>query len=157
MVASELNKKASQSMKSHFLKNLTHFKHSDYEQSLLVKEALLYIAILKLKIEALKREHEVSKILKREPLHHFQEVKVENIGERYQVKIKSLKGDDNKLVNILEAFEEMGLSVAQARVSCQDTFAMEAIVVSQSKDKMWSVDYMTQTLVKALDKPSGPM
>lgn len=74
---------------------------------------------------------------------------MEKIGEKFQVKIKSLKGDD-KLINILEAFEEMGLSVAQARASCQDAFVMEAIVVPQSKDKLWSVDDMTDTLVKAL-------
>lgn len=86
----------------------------------------------------------------------WQEVKVEKIGERFQVKIKSVKGENN-LVNILEAFEEMGLSVAQARASCLDSFAMEAIVAPQSKDKLWSVDDLTQTLVKALVKPSAPL
>ena len=74
---------------------------------------------------------------------------MEKIGEKFQVKIKSLKGED-KLINILEAFEEMGLSVAQARASCQDTFVMEAIFVSQSKAKLWSVYGMTDTLVRAL-------
>ncbi|KFK44772.1 hypothetical protein AALP_AA1G301000 [Arabis alpina] len=152
MVASEQKKRASQG-KPHFLKNLTPFKLSNHEQSIVIRETLLYIAILKLKIEALQREYEDFKILKRELLHPFQEVKVEKIGEKFQVKIESLKGE-NKLVNVLEAFEEMELSVAQARVSCQDSFSMEAIVVPQSKDKLWSVDDMTQTLVKALVKPS---
>ncbi|KAG2320679.1 hypothetical protein Bca4012_056288 [Brassica carinata] len=148
MVASEPKKKASQE-KTQFLNNLTHFKHSNHEQSMVSRDALLYIAMLKLKVEALKSKPEVVKIIKREPSHHFQEVKVEKIGEKFQVKIKSLKGE-NKLINILEAFEEMGLSVAQARASCQDTFAIDATVVPQSKDKLRSVDDMTQTLVKAL-------
>lgn len=81
---------------------------------------------------------------------------MEKIGERFQVKIRGPKRE-NTLVNILEAFEEMGLSVAQARASCQDSFSMEAIVVPQSKENLWSVDDMTQTLVKALVKPSGPL
>lgn len=81
---------------------------------------------------------------------------MEKIGENFQVKIKSLKGD-NKLVNILETFEEMGLSVAQARVTCRVSFDMEAIVVPQSKYKLWSVDDMIQTLVKSLVKPNGPL
>ncbi|CAH2034286.1 unnamed protein product [Thlaspi arvense] len=155
MVASEQKKSASQA-KLQFLRNLTRFKLSNHEQSMVTRETLLYIAVLKLKIEALQGEHEVFKIIKAEPLHQFQEVKVEKIGERFQVKINSLKGDD-KLVNILEAFEEMGLSVTQARASCRDIFAMEANVAPQCKEKMWSVDDITQTLVKALVKSSGPL
>ncbi|EOA39296.1 hypothetical protein CARUB_v10012307mg, partial [Capsella rubella] len=154
MVASEQKKRAVQG-KPHFLKNLTHFKLSNHEQSMVIKEALLYIDMLKIKIKALQRDHEGFKIIKKEHLHQFQEVKVEKIGERFQVKIKSVKGEFS-LVNILEAFEEMGLSVAQARASCLDSFAMEAIVAPLSKDKLWSVDDMTQTLVKALVKQSTP-
>ncbi|AAF88111.1 Unknown protein [Arabidopsis thaliana] len=112
--------------------------------------------MLKLEIEALQREYEDLKITKKESLHQFQEVKVEKIGEMFQVKIKSPRGENN-LVNILEAFEEMGLNVAQARASCLDSFAMEAIVAPQSKDKLCSVDDLTQTLVKALVKPSVPL
>ncbi|CAL9216645.1 unnamed protein product [Arabidopsis halleri] len=129
---------------------------SIHEQSMVIREVLLYIAMLKLEIEALQREYEDLKIIKKEPLHQFQEVKVEKIGEMFQVKIKSPKGENN-LVNILEAFEEMGLSVAQARVSCLDSFAMEAIVSPQSKDKLCSVDDLTQTLLKAVVKSIAPM
>ncbi|CAF2143594.1 unnamed protein product, partial [Brassica rapa] len=56
----------------------------------------------------------------------------------------------DKHINNLEAFGKTGLSVAQARASCQATFVMEAIVVSQSKAKLWSVYGMTDTLVRAL-------
>lgn len=83
-------------------------------------------------------------------------MKVEKIGEMFQVKIKSPKGENN-IVNILEAFEEMGLSVAQARVSCLDSFAMEAIASPQWKDKLCGVDDLTQTLLKAVVKSSAPM
>lgn len=81
---------------------------------------------------------------------------MEKLGERFQVKIKSIKGENN-LVNILEAFEEMGLNVAKASASCRDSFTMEAIVSPQSKDKLWSLDDMTQTLSKALVKPSDTL
>ncbi|EFH67059.1 predicted protein [Arabidopsis lyrata subsp. lyrata] len=123
---------------------------------MVIKEVLLYITMLKLEIEALQREYEDLKIIKKEPLHQFQVVKVEKIGEMFQVKIKSPKGENN-IVNILEAFEEMGLSVAQARVSCLDSFAMEAIASPQWKDKLCSVDDFTQTLLKAVVKSSAPM
>ncbi|KAL1212830.1 hypothetical protein V5N11_019279 [Cardamine amara subsp. amara] len=155
VVAREQKKRASQG-KPHFLQNLTHFKLSNHEQSMVIREILLYIAMLKLEIEALQREYEDFKIIKREPLHQFQEVRVEKLGERFQVKIKSIKRENN-LVNILEAFEEMGLSVAKARASCQDSFDMEAIVSPQSKDKLWSLDDMTQTLLKALVKSSSTL
>lgn len=45
---------------------------SIHEQSMVVREALLYIAMLKLEIEALQREYEDLKIIKKEPLHQFQ-------------------------------------------------------------------------------------
>lgn len=45
---------------------------SNHEQSMVIRETLLYIAILKLKIEALQREYEDFKIIKRELLHQFQ-------------------------------------------------------------------------------------
>jgi hypothetical protein len=45
---------------------------SIHEQSMVIREALLYIAMLKLEIEALQREYEDLKITKKESLHQFQ-------------------------------------------------------------------------------------
>lgn len=37
------------------------------------------------------------------------------------------KNSPGMLVSILEAFEELGLDVLDARVSCEDTFQLEAV------------------------------
>lgn len=37
------------------------------------------------------------------------------------------KNSPRMLVSILEAFEDLGLDVLDARVSCEDTFQLEAV------------------------------
>lgn len=62
--------------------------------------------------------------------------------------VKSEKGKDN-LVHILETFEEMGINVIDARVSCITHFAMEATVeVSQAIDS----SVLTEAVHKAIEK-----
>ncbi|XP_010549418.1 PREDICTED: uncharacterized protein LOC104820606 [Tarenaya hassleriana] len=136
-------KNSAKRRKLHFPTNL-----SDCKLKAVIGEALvLYISLLKLKIEALNQ-------IKNQ--YEFEEVKVEKIEERFQVKVRCQRGG-HKLVQVLEAFEEMGLEVIQARVSCQGSFSMEAIVEprDQGAKVVWDVDYMTQILVQALVKPNG--
>ncbi|KAI9076194.1 hypothetical protein K1719_041892 [Acacia pycnantha] len=55
-----------------------------------------------------------------------------------------------KLVAILEAFEEKGLNVKQARVSCNEGFSMEAIVVAE--DQAVDTRKVAETLLRAIGK-----
>ncbi|KAK0579840.1 hypothetical protein LWI29_032309 [Acer saccharum] len=80
------------------------------------------------------------------------EVKVEKIGETFLVKVICKKGDQNKLVSILEVFDEMGVNVVQASVSCNYYFSMEAIVAPQNPAEAMDVRQVIQLISKAIDK-----
>ena len=80
-------------------------------------------------------------------------MKVEKIGEEFVVKVTCSKGGD-KLVSILEAFDELGLNVLQARVSCSHFFVMEAIAVAQDQQTI-DIKDITQAVLKAIDEKQG--
>lgn len=80
-----------------------------------------------------------------------QEVKVEKIGEEtYVVRVICKKGDhQTKLVSILGLFEDKGLNVLQAKVSCKYYFTMDAIVAPLNKLAL-DVTQLTQLINKAI-------
>ncbi|XP_018506634.1 uncharacterized protein LOC103962171 isoform X3 [Pyrus x bretschneideri] len=55
------------------------------------------------------------------------QVTVETLEKGFQIHVLSEKNCPGLLVSILEAFEELGLDVLDARVSCSDTFQLEAV------------------------------
>lgn len=55
------------------------------------------------------------------------QLKVENEEEGFVIRVLSERSCQGLLLFILEAFEEMGLDVVEARVTCEDTFCLEAI------------------------------
>lgn len=69
---------------------------------------------------------------------------MQKLREGFLVKVNCEKGED-RLVRILEAFDEMGLNVQQARVSSNKRFEMEAIVVAQ--DQALDVKEVTEALL----------
>ncbi|XP_045826349.1 uncharacterized protein LOC123918370 isoform X1 [Trifolium pratense] len=80
-------------------------------------------------------------------------VKIEKIREgTFMVKVTCEKGGD-KLVSILEAFEEICMNVEQASVSCENGFSMEAIIVAE--DQNVDIRDVNQALLKAIGKQSG--
>ncbi|MBA0658792.1 hypothetical protein Goklo_010971 [Gossypium klotzschianum] len=81
------------------------------------------------------------------------EVKVEKVGEEFVVKVSCNKGRD-KLISILEAFEELDLNVVRARVNCSHFFAMEAIAVAQDQ-KTTDINDVTQAILMAIEKQGG--
>ncbi|KAI9197598.1 hypothetical protein LWI28_001333 [Acer negundo] len=85
-------------------------------------------------------------------MEHIQvpeEVKVEKIGETFLVKVICKKGDENKLVSILEVFDEMGVNVVQASVSCNYYFSMEAIVAPQNPAEAMDVRQVIQLIISS--------
>ncbi|MFQ6643629.1 hypothetical protein Gotur_018421 [Gossypium turneri] len=74
-------------------------------------------------------------------------------SKSFVVKVRCNRGGD-KLVSIVEAFEELGLNVVRARVCCNHFFAMEAIVVPQDQQATKTKD-VTQAILKAIDKQGG--
>ena len=52
---------------------------------------------------------------------------VETLEKGFLINVFSEKSFPGLLVSILEVFEELGLSVMEARASCTDTFRLEAV------------------------------
>lgn len=55
------------------------------------------------------------------------QVTVESLERGFLINVFSGKSFPGLLVAILEAFEELGLNVMEARASCADTFRLEAV------------------------------
>lgn len=57
----------------------------------------------------------------------IQQVAVETLQRGFLVNVFAETSCPGLLVSILEAFEELGLNVLQARISCNDRFQLEAV------------------------------
>ena len=56
-----------------------------------------------------------------------QQIRVEEQEDDFLIKVFTTRNCQGLLVFILEAFEELGLEVLQARISASDSFILEAI------------------------------
>lgn len=57
----------------------------------------------------------------------LQQVTVKTLEKGFMINVFSKKSCPGLLVSILETFEELSLNVLEARVSCTDTFSLQAI------------------------------
>ncbi|KAK4361620.1 hypothetical protein RND71_020572 [Anisodus tanguticus] len=142
MASRRVQSKMAMRSKLHLLRTLTNSK--SVKKNSIILDAFLYIIKLRLQLEAIQREYH-------NLLNHVQEVKVEKLtGTRFFVKVTCKKGKD-VLVSVLEAFEEMKLSVVQARVTSKYFFGMEAIVEAENEA---DVRALTIALQMAIHKQS---
>uniref|UniRef100_M8CM26 Plant bHLH transcription factor ACT-like domain-containing protein n=1 Tax=Aegilops tauschii TaxID=37682 RepID=M8CM26_AEGTA len=121
----ERKKAAALQEKMQILRSITH-SHALSNPSI-VMDASEYIKGLKQKIARLNQE-----IAREEDTHShkqnpFPTVSVEALGHGFLVNVSSDKSYPGLLVAVLEAFEELGLTVLQATASCADTFRLEAV------------------------------
>ncbi|KMT04446.1 hypothetical protein BVRB_8g181190 [Beta vulgaris subsp. vulgaris] len=153
----KVQKKKAFRRKLHILRDLIN-SNSNKTSSIII-DAFLYISTLTLKLEELKRE---SMNHMKKHIHHqlpLLDVHVEKQGENgFKLNVTSEKGKDN-LVHILEAFEDMGINVINARVSCNTHFAMEATLEVNTHHVDDNVDYkvidpsvLTQVVLKAIER-----
>ncbi|KAG8482251.1 hypothetical protein CXB51_026992 [Gossypium anomalum] len=149
-MATKLQRRTASLRKLHLLQTLN--KPKSVKRSCSIINVLLHFYKLKVKLEEVQREYQ--NLLKN--IRIPQEVKVEKInGEQFVVKVACNKGGD-KLVSILEVFDELGLNVVQARVSCRHFFSMEAIIGVGQDQKTSDMKDITDAVLKAIDeKQSG--
>ncbi|CAN1150119.1 hypothetical protein LINPERHAP2_LOCUS17396 [Linum perenne] len=149
----------------HILRMITHSQ--SVQKSSAIMDAYVYIYQLKLKLEAMKKEMEDVAAIRNQYLQTMKqqqqqqlqfpkrEVKVEKGEKGFEVKVRCEKGKD-KLVSVLEVFEEMKLSVLHGKVSCSPYFSMEAIVVEtvvqEEEEVKADVESVTQALVRAINR-----
>ncbi|OAY41606.1 uncharacterized protein LOC110623579 [Manihot esculenta] len=94
----------------------------------IIVDATKYIEELKGKVERLNKEIGTSQAAATSqnnqlPIH----VTVETLEKGFLINVLSEKNCPGLLVSILEAFEQLGLDVLDARVSCEDNFRLEAV------------------------------
>ncbi|XP_004504283.1 transcription factor BHLH3 [Cicer arietinum] len=160
-MACKVQKRVSLRRRLQILRVLTNSNNNaKTNRNSIAKTTFQHIHKLKLALETIKREYENLLATRRDyttllnNVKDNEEVKVEKIrGGTFMVRVTCEKGGD-KLVAILEAFEEMCVNVEQARVSCENGFSMEAIVVAK-EDKTVDVRDVTQLLLKAIGNQSG--
>ncbi|XP_058751950.1 uncharacterized protein LOC131625050 isoform X2 [Vicia villosa] len=106
------------------LRSITY--STSQEKTSLILEATEYIRDLKQKLEELNllAVATAQKFVDYDPLP---KVRVQVKEEGFVIKVHSERSCKGLLVFILEAFEEIGLEVLQARVSCVDNFCLEAV------------------------------
>ncbi|CAN6829354.1 unnamed protein product [Brassica oleracea] len=116
--------KSDSSMRDKFqlLRSVTN-SHAESETSI-ITDASKYIKNLKKKVE------EINNVTTSE--QYFCDptdpmVTVDTLENGFLINITSRKNDGGMLVCLLEAFEDLGLDVVEARVSCTDSFSMHAV------------------------------
>ncbi|KAL8038994.1 hypothetical protein ABFX02_10G006500 [Erythranthe guttata] len=79
-------------------------------------------------------------------------VKVETLEKGFLINVFSGKNSPSLLVSVLEAFEDLGLEVLDARVSCSDNFHLEA-VSTQTEGQSDSIDaqVVKQAVLQAIN------
>ncbi|CAK9326291.1 unnamed protein product [Citrullus colocynthis] len=128
MVSRE-HKKAALHEKLQLLRSITN-SHSQLNKASIIVDASKYIEELKQKVERLNQDiSTVENSIHPNPISHHipMQVTVERLVKGFSINVFSEKSCQGLLVSILEVFEELGLNVIEARVSCTDCFQLQAI------------------------------
>ncbi|KAJ1699063.1 hypothetical protein LUZ63_007575 [Rhynchospora breviuscula] len=122
MVSRE-HKKAGLREQLQLLRSVTHSNAVD--KTSILGDAARYIEELKQKVVKLNQEiaHAQSAVKQTT----MPKVTVQTLGTGFLIKVVSIKNMPGLLVSVLEAFEELGLHVLEARASCADSFRLEAV------------------------------
>ncbi|KAG6506548.1 hypothetical protein ZIOFF_031872 [Zingiber officinale] len=91
----------------------------------ILQDASKYIEELKKKVDMLNQEIECTQSSIRDKA--LPDVTVETLQRGFLINVSSMMSYPGLLVSILEAFDQLGLSVVQARAACTDTFHLEVV------------------------------
>ncbi|KAM1039831.1 hypothetical protein ACFX13_029830 [Malus domestica] len=125
MVSKVQMKRAPVSKKLLTLRSIS--KSHAHSKTAIVFDASKYIQNLKRKVEEMNLQTIASAQTSTSHNPFSVQLKVEAREEGFLIKMFSEKSCSGLLVFVLEAFEELGLDVHQARVSCSNNFLLEAV------------------------------
>ncbi|GFQ04240.1 transcription factor bhlh93 [Phtheirospermum japonicum] len=129
--------------KLQILRSITH-SHAMNETSI-VLDASSYIKDLKQKVEKLNGEIATAESSIHQNL--WPRATVKALEKGFLVNIHSGKNCPGLLLSILATFEELGLNVIEARVSCADNFHLQALGGESEEDE---VNIDAQTVKRAI-------
>ncbi|MBA0854454.1 hypothetical protein Goshw_000084, partial [Gossypium schwendimanii] len=122
-------KKASSSSSVHEqlqqLRSLTN--STAVNKTSIIVDASRYIEELKDKVDKMSQETATSSHASTSSQNPLPMVTVETLEKGFLINVFLEKNCPGLLVSILETFEELGLDVLEARVSCEESFKLEAI------------------------------
>ncbi|XVF65912.1 hypothetical protein PTKIN_Ptkin09bG0288900 [Pterospermum kingtungense] len=149
-MSSRGRKKASVYQKLEQLRSVTN--STAVNKTSIVVDASRYIEELKEKVDKLNQETGTS-TSSQNPLPM---VTVETLEKGFLINVFLEKNCPGLLVSILETFEEIGLDVLDARVSCEDNFQLEAIGgENQGIGEGIDAQMVKQAVLQAISKWSG--
>ncbi|KAK8534093.1 hypothetical protein V6N13_028224 [Hibiscus sabdariffa] len=122
MVSRE-DKRAALHEKLQLLRSITN-SHAVNKTTIIV-DASKYIAELKQKVERLNRDISAAQSSNHQNLLPM--VTVETLDKGFLINVFSDNSCPGLLVSLLEAFEELGLNILEARVSCTNSFRLQAV------------------------------
>lgn len=123
MVSREQNRTNNLHEKLQLLRSITN-SHAINKSSIIL-DASKYIEELKQKVERLNEDISAAQSSNYQNSKH--KVTVQTLEKGFLVNVYSGKSSPGLLVSVLEAFEDLGLNVLEARVSCADRFHFEAV------------------------------
>ncbi|KAG7033274.1 Transcription factor SCREAM2 [Cucurbita argyrosperma subsp. argyrosperma] len=146
MVSRE-HKKAALHEKLQLLRSITN-SHALNKGSIIV-DASKYIEELKQKVERLNQD--IATVQNSIHPNHPMQVTVEALVKGFSINVFSEKSCQGLLVSILEAFEELGLNVLEARVSCTDTFQLQAFAeIEEQGEEAMDAQAVKEAVVEAI-------
>ncbi|KAH1091876.1 hypothetical protein J1N35_019133 [Gossypium stocksii] len=135
MVSRE-HKRAALHEKLQLLRSITN-SHAVNKTTIIV-DASKYIEELRQKVERLNQDISAAQTSNdQNPLP--MQVTVETLEKGFLINVFSEKSCPGLLVSLLEAFEELGLNILEARVSCTDSFRLQA-VGGENEEQNESID-----------------
>ncbi|RWR79010.1 transcription factor SCREAM2 isoform X1 [Cinnamomum micranthum f. kanehirae] len=120
----------------------------------IIIDASKYIEELKQKVERLNEDLAVAQNpTDQNPLP--MQVTVETLDKGFLINVFSERSGPGLLVSILEAFEELGLEVIDASLSCEDSFHFEAVGENQEQVESMDAQVVKQAVLQAIKNCSG--
>ncbi|KAJ8650823.1 hypothetical protein MRB53_003846 [Persea americana] len=138
--------------KLQLLRSITN-SHAQSKTSIIL-DASKYIEELKNKVEKLNQEISYAQ----NPADKNSlptQVAVETQEKGFLITVFSTKSCPGLLVSILEVFEELGLTVMEARVSCADSFRLEAVGGENQELESLDAEAVKQAVLKAIKNCNG--
>ncbi|KAG5060568.1 hypothetical protein AAZX31_01G118500 [Glycine max] len=139
-------KNASMQRKLQQLRSVTN--SSAVNKASIIVDATRYIEELKQKVDGLNSELGTAESsISQDELPM---VTVETLERGFLINVFSERNCPGMLGAILDAFEELGLDVLDARVSCEDTFQLEAVGGESQENESIDAQVVKQAVLQAI-------
>ncbi|OIT00246.1 PREDICTED: uncharacterized protein LOC109230419 [Nicotiana attenuata] len=116
----------------------------------IIVHASKYIEELKERIDKLNEDVSTSQPSHIDDENSLPLVTVETLEKGFLINVLSEKNCPGLLVSILEAFEELALELSDARVSCSDSFRLEAFSQAEGQIDRVDAQMVKQSVLEAI-------